>query len=469
MSQPQIALSALAKFRSSLAGSVLQPGDADYDNVRAVFNGLIDKHPAVIARCRNEADIVSSIAFAREYGLEIAVRGGGHNVGGRASVEDGMMIDLSLMKVVSVDPATKRAVAQGGATWGDFNTATQQHGLATTGGVISTTGIAGLTLGGGFGYLAGKYGLACDNLVAATVVTAAGKVVRASLDENPDLYWALRGGGGNFGVVSSFEYSLHPVGPTIMAGVVAWHVSEAREVLRFYREFTKSCADEVACLAGIVPAPDGSGVKVALIGASHCGSLSDGEKALRRIKERGSPLLDAIQPTRYCELNSMFDPAYPKGMLHYWKSSFLNVLSDDFIDTMIGNLERCPSKDSNIFLERWHGAAARVPQDKTAFPHRREGFNMALISQWRDTATNPENIAWARESYAAMEPFCAEARYVNYLDQDDTSDIAGPFGSNYARLAKIKATWDPGNVFHLNQNIQPASVPLPVEQPPSGF
>jgi len=456
MAHPQIALSGLAKLRSSLAGAVLQPDHNEYNNVRALFNGLIDKHPAVIVQCRNDADIAVSIAFAREHGLEIAVRGGGHNVGGRACVEGGMMIDLSLMKTVSVDPANRRAVAQGGVTWGEFNRATQQHGLATTGGVISTTGIAGLTLGGGFGYLAGKHGLACDNLAAATVVTADGKVVRASEDENPDLFWALRGGGGNFGVVSSFEYRLHPVGPNIMAGAVVWPFSRAEEVLRFFREFAGSSPDEVISMAAVGHAPDGSGVKVAIMGASHCGPVADGERILRPIKELGSPLFDSIQPTSYCDLNSMFDATYPKGMLYYWKSNFLNVLSDELIRMLVEAIERCPSKYTGIMLEHWHGALARVPQDRTAFPHRRDGFNLGLISQWQDPADNQANIAWTREWFTALEPFCSDARYLNYLDHDDAGDLAGPFGANYARLAKVKGKWDPGNVFHLNQNIQPA-------------
>lgn len=457
MAQPQIALSALATFRSKFAGTVLQPGDPEYDNVRALFNGMVDKHPAVIARPCKDADIVVAIAFAREHRLEIAVRGGGHNVGGRASVEGGMMIDLSLMKAVSVNPAVRRAVAQGGVTWGEFNGATQKHGLATTGGVISTTGIAGLTLGGGFGYLAGKHGLAVDNLVAATVVTADGRVVRASEDENPDLFWALRGGSGNFGVVSSFEYRLHPVGPTIMAGAVAWPFSRAQEVLRFFREFAESTPDEVISMSAVGHAPDGSGVKVVIVGASHCGTIADGERVLRPIKELGSPLFDSIQPTSYCDLNTMFDATYPKGMLYYWKSSFLNVLSDDSIDKMIDAVERCPSKYTGILVEHWHGALARVPQHQTAFPHRREGFNLGLISQWQDPAENEANIAWTREVFTELEPFCAKARYVNYLDQDDGADLSGPYGANYAKLAQIKAKWDPGNVFHINQNIQPTN------------
>ncbi len=456
MAQPQSGLPLLAKLHNAFSGTVLQPGDTEYDTVRALHNGLIDKHPAVIARCRNEADIAASITFAREHGLEIAVRGGGHNVSGRASVEGGMMIDLSLMKAIEVNATTRRAIAQGGVTWGEFNRVTQQHGLATTGGVVSSTGIAGLTLGGGFGYLAGKHGLATDNLVGATVVTAQGKTVRASDSENPDLYWALRGGGGNFGVVSSLEYSLHPVGPTIMGGAVAWPISEARNVLELYREFTESASDEIACLAGVGHAPDGSGVKVAIIGASHCGSLTEGERMLRPIKEFGSPLFDTIQPIPYGDLNGMFDAAYPKGMLNYWKSSFLTSVEDGPLNAIIEMVQHCPSKYSGIFLEHWHGAAARVPADQTAFHHRREGHNLLILSQWQEAAAMEENIGWAREGFARLEPFFGEARYVNYMDQDDASDVAGPFGGNYARLAQIKARWDPENVFHLNQNIRPA-------------
>lgn len=366
------------------------------------------------------------------------------------------MIDLSLMKAITVDVTTQRAIAQGGVTWGEFNRATQEHGLATTGGVISTTGIAGLTLGGGYGYLAGKHGLATDNLVAATVVTADGKTIRASDSENPDLYWALRGGGGNFGVVSSLEYSLHPVGPAIMAGAIAWPLAQADAVLRFYREFTASPSDELTCIAGVGHAPDGSGAKVAILGAAYFGAMGDGERMLRPIKQLGSPLFDMIQPTTYCDLNSIFDVAYPKGMLYYWKSNFLATLDDSVIDTMVETIEHCPSKHSGVFLEHWHGAAARVPHDHTAFHHRREGHNLLVLSQWYGAAANTENIAWARESFSASEPFFASARYVNYLDQDDAADLAGPFGGNYERLAQIKAKWDPENLFHLNQNIQPA-------------
>lgn len=368
-----------------------------------------------------------------------------------------MMIDLSLMKTISVDAASKRVTAQGGVTWGELNRAAQEHGLATTGGVISSTGIAGLTLGGGYGYLAGKHGLAADNLVAATVVTAKGEVVRASDTENPELFWALRGGGGNFGVVASFEYRLHDVGPQIMAGVMAWPLSQARELLRFYREFNVSAPDEVAFIAGVGHAPDGSGVKMGLAAAAYCGPVADGEKILRSIQEFGSPIFGSIQPTAYSELNGMFDVAYPKGMLYYWKSNFLKDLTDDVINTMVAAVEHCPSRYSGITLEHWHGAATRVPHGHTPFVFRREGYNLLVLSQWNDASTNAENIAWAREYFTALMPSFSDARYLNYMDQDDAADLAGPFGANYAKLAQIKAKWDPENLFHLNQNIQPAS------------
>ena len=285
---------ALEKLRSRFCGSLLQLGDPDFDEVRRVHNGLIDKTPALIAQCRTESDIRAAIACAREYDLEISVRGGGHNPTGRAVVEGGLMIDLSLMKAISVDLSAKRAIAEGGVTWGEFNRETQQHGLATTGGVVSTTGIAGLTLGGGWGYLMSKHGLAADNLASATVVTADGQIIRVSDSENPDLYWALRGGGGNFGVVSSFEYRLHAVGPTIMAGVIAWPFSQARDAMRFYRDLTASAPDALGSFAGVGNAPDGSGVKIFSIVWAHCGALTDGEKLLRSIKQFGSPLFNTI-------------------------------------------------------------------------------------------------------------------------------------------------------------------------------
>jgi FAD/FMN-containing dehydrogenase len=459
VAQPRISKSALETLRARFSGSLVQSGDPDYNQARRIQNGLSDKRPVLIVRCRNESDIAASIGFAREHGLELAVRGGGHNVAGRATVDDGMMIDLSPMKAISVDAGAERAVAEGGVTWGEFNGETQRHGLATTGGAVSTTGIAGLTLGGGWGYLMGKHGLAADNLSSATVVTADSQIVRASDSENSDLYWALRGGGGNFGVVSSFEYRLHAVGPTIMAGMIAWPFSQAREVLRFYRDVTESAPDELGSFGGLAHAPDGSGVKIAMIVFAYCGSLADGEEVLRPIKRFGSPIFDTIQPMSYSALNSMFDPAYPKGMFYYWKSSFLESLSDEAIQAIVEIFGRCPSKFSGIGVEHWHGAAARVPQDQTSFPHRHPGINFMILSQWQDPAVNRENFDWGQESFAATQRFFAKARYVNYLDQDDAGDLAGPFGANYARLAQIKAKYDPGNLFHLNQNIRPAIEP----------
>jgi len=396
-------------------------------------------------------------SLARKLGLEVAVRGGGYNVAGRATVDGGLMIDLAPMKGVHVDPHTRTARAQGGVTWAEFNRETQLHGLAVTGGVVSTTGIAGLTLGGGLGWLMGKYGLALDNLRAVELVTAEGRVLRANQDEQPDLFWALRGGGGNFGVAASFEYQLHPVGPTITGGLVAHPFERARDVLRFFRDFTASLPDEMTVFGGLLHAPDGSGAKLAAMVTCHCGSLAAGETATRSLKQFGPPAMDAIGPMPYCQLNGMLDAAYPKGALNYWKSSFLAQLSDDAIDTMIDCFARCPTPMGQLLLEHFHGAAARVGIGDTAFPHRADGHNLLVLSEWMDPAHTEPCIAWARKTYAAMESFMASGRYVNYLADDETGDpIAAAYGPNYRRLQELKTRYDPSNFFHLNQNIRPA-------------
>jgi len=449
---------AATELASKFAGQLLQPTDSDYDEARKVHNGLVDKRPALIARCRGAADIADAIAFARQSNLEVAVRGGGHNVAGRATIDDGLMIDLSTMKGIHVDPKARTARAQGGVTWGEFNRETQLHGLATTGGVVSSTGIAGLTLGGGLGWLMGRHGLALDNLLSVDLVTAEGKALTASADENPDLFWALRGGGGNFGVATSFEYRLHPVGPMITGGLIAYPFEQARDMLRFYRDFTASLPDELIVFAGLIHAPDGSGTKLAAIVLGHCGSLEDGEVATRPIKEFGTPAMDAIGPMPYSDLNGMLDAAYPKGALNYWKSKFLAGLSDEAIDTMIGCFEKCPTPMGQILLENFHGAATRVGVSDTAFPHRQDGYNLVLLCEWMDHQATDECIAWTRETYAAMDAFVASGRYVNYLGDDEEGDpVAAAYGPNYARLQKLKAKYDPENFFHMNQNIRPAN------------
>jgi FAD/FMN-containing dehydrogenase len=447
---------AATELRSTFAGEILQPTDPGYEEARKVHNGLVDKRPALIARCRGLADIVDAVHLARTLNLEVAVRGGGHNVAGRATLDGGLMIDLSPMRGIHVDPQARTARAQGGVTWGEFNRETQLYGLATTGGVVSSTGIAGLTLGGGLGWLIGKCGLAIDNLLSVDLVTADGRLLRAGRDENADLFWAVRGAGSNFGVVASLEYQLHPVGPTITGGLVAYPLERAREVLQFYRDVTTSLPDECTVFAGLIHAPDGSGTKLAAIVVCHCGQLDAGEAATRPLKAFGSPALDTIGPLTYCQLNTMLDAAYPQGALNYWKSNFLAQLSDAAIDTMIECFARCPSPMGQVLLEHLHGAATRVGISDTAFPHRADGYNFVVLSQWMSPADNEPCIAWARETYAAMQPFVGLGRYVNYLDADESGDpVAAAYGPNYRRLQELKAKYDPSNFFHLNQNIKP--------------
>jgi len=456
-SVPSVA-DAVIELASTFSGQLLQPADAGYEEARKVHNGLVNKRPVLIARCRGVADVVDAVNLARKLSLEVAVRGGGHNVAGRATVDGGLMIDLAPMKGIHVDPHARTARAQGGVTWAELNRETQLHGLAVTGGVVSTTGIAGLTLGGGLGWLMGKYGLALDNLRSVELVTAEGRVLRASKDEQADLFWAVRGGGGNFGVAASFEYRLSPVGPTITGGLVAHPFERARDVLRFFRDCTVSLPDEFTLYGGLIHAPDGSGAKLAAMVTCHCGPLAEGETAMRPLKQFGSPVMDAIGPMPYCELNAMLDAAYPKGALNYWKSSFLAQLNDDAIDTMIECFARCPTPMGQMLLEHVHGAATRVGVGDTAFPHRADGYSLLVLSEWMDPANTDRCIAWARETYAAMEPFMASGRYVNYLDDDETGDpVAAAYGPNYRRLQELKTKYDPNNFFHMNQNIRPLS------------
>jgi FAD/FMN-containing dehydrogenase len=443
----------IVDLSTRFSGVLLRPDQPGYDEVRRVHNGMIDRRPALIAGCLGNADIVDAVNFARTHGLELAVRGGGHNVAGRAVCDGGLMLDLSLMKGIHVDPIQRTARAQGGVTWREFNRETQAHGLATTGGVISTTGIAGLTLGGGLGWLMAKHGLAMDNLVSAEVVTASGDILRTSKDENADLLWGLKGGGGNFGAVSWLEYRLHPVG-TVTSGLIAHPFEQARDVLKFFREITTGLPDDLTIFGGLLHAPDGA--QIAVIILCHCGLLAEAEAALQPIKKFGTPILDSIGPTSYEETNRMLDAGFPRGALNYWKSNFMSELSDQAIDTLISQFAACPSPMSGLLLEHIHGAATRVGVSETAFPHRREGYNFLVVSEWLEPADNASNIAWARESYDAMRPSFSAGRYVNYLGDDDGEDaVAAAYGPNYQRLRTLKAKYDPTNLFHLNQNIRP--------------
>lgn len=441
-------------------GELLQPGEEGYEQARLVHNGLVDKRPALVARCRGVADVVDALNVARDVGLELSVRGGGHSVAGRAVTDGGLAIDLSLMKGIHVDSASRTVRAQGGVTWGELNRETQLHGLAVTGGVISTTGIAGLTLGGGIGWLLPKYGLATDNLLSAQVVTADGSVLIASEDENPDLFWGLCGGGGNFGVVTSLEYRLHGVGPTITGGLVIHPFEAAADVWRFYRDFTGSgIPTELMMIAALVHAPDGSGTKVAALAVCHCGPPEQAGKDLAPVLAFGAPLQVEVGPLPYVQLNTLLDGGFPNGSLNYWKSSFLKELSDEAIDVLVSSFTTTPSSFTQIFTEHFHGAVSRVPVDATPVPHREVGYNLGLFSVWFDATENDENILWTKETFAALQPYLATRRYVNYLDADDSGEDAtrAAYGPNYERLVQVKTKYDPHNLFRLNSNVPPAS------------
>jgi FAD/FMN-containing dehydrogenase len=439
-------------------GRLLRPGDVGYEAARRVHNGMIDKRPAVIARCRSAADVAAAIVLGRERGLELSVRGGGHNVAGYAVAEGGLMIDLAEMTSVDVDPRARRAVVEGGATWGDVDRATQAHGLAVTGGMVSTTGVGGLTLGGGLGWLMGRHGLTVDSLVAADLVTADGELVRADDAEQPDLFWAIRGGGGNFGIVCRFVFDLHPVGPLVTGFRAAWPLAVAPVVLERYRELTTDGPDDLTMNAALVHAPDGSGVPLVTLLGCHLGDGAQAERELTPLRTLDGAVLMEGGLLQYVEVNSWLDVNYPRGALNYWKSRFLQALSDDAITAMIETFLTCPSASSSFVIENIHGAVTRVPADATAVPHRAPGYNFLITSVWTDPTRSDENVVWTREAFARMETFAADRVYSNYLAADESLDdrVRAAFGGNYARLAELKTVYDRDNLFHLNQNVRPA-------------
>jgi FAD/FMN-containing dehydrogenase len=435
-------------------GDVLRPGDAGYDSARAVFNAMIDRRPLAVVRCHDAADVARGIAFARDHDLVLSVRGGGHNVAGSAVCDGGIMLDLSPMRGVRVDPERRRAQAGAGMLLGDLDRATQRHGLATPLGVMSRTGIAGLTLGGGLGWLNGRYGLACDNLVAAEVVTADGEVLRVGPQEHADLLWGLRGGGGNFGVVTSFGYRLHPVGP-VLAGGLAYPWETAGDVLRFHDEFMAAAPDELSTAVSL--ALDPSGAPMLSLAVCWCGSPDAGERVLRPLRAFGRPAPDAITVMPYVALQSAPDAGFPLGMQHYWKSGYLRHLTDEAIGTLLEIATAMPPGVSGIGLQALRGAAARVPVDATAFPHRADQYDFLILAQWADPEESARTIAWARESFAAMAPHLEDAVYVNNLGVEGSDRVRSAYGPNRGRLAELKQAYDPANVFRLNQNITPAA------------
>jgi len=450
------AVDTVSQLRETFSGEILAPGEPGYDEARRIHNGLIDKHPALIARCLHTADVVDAVNLGREDGLEISVRGGGHNVAGKAVTEGGLMIDLSPMKGVHVDPARRAARAQGGVRISEYDRATAVFGLATPSGVVSSTGIAGLTLGGGLAWLMGKYGMAVDNLLAAEVVLASGEVATASADTDPDLFWAIRGGGGNFGVVTSFEYRTHPVA-TVLGGPVLHPLAAAPELLDFYREFAADLPDELGTQAALLHAPDGSGTKLCAIAICHAGD--DRERAdaeVRPVREFGSPAADMVQRMPYPLINTGVDWLFPEGAFSYWKSAFLSELSDEAVQAMTEALERAPSELCALVIEDFHGAVTRVSPTAMAYPHREPGFNLLLISGWIDPAQTDACIAWARETFETLKPHMAERSYTNYLSADDHDRVVQAYGPNLGRLVELKGRYDPDNLFRLNQNIDPS-------------
>jgi hypothetical protein len=444
----------LRKLVREIRGQVIRPSDPAYEAARRVWNAMIDKRPAAVVRCVDADDVAAAIDFAAASEMLVAVRGGGHNVAGNATCDDGLVIDLSPMKQVEVDRDRRRARAEGGVVWGELDAAAQAVGLATTGGLIPSTGIAGFTLGGGLGHLMRSYGLACDNLVSAELVTANGDCVTASADQHPDLFWALRGGGGNFGVVTEFEFRLHHVGPELLAGRLAHPLAEARDGLRFYRDFCAGAPDELMVYAGLSTGPDGS----PRLGWRPVfnGPIAQAESIVAPLRTFGSPVLDDIEPRLYLDIQRIVEPAFPPGRLNYWKASFLDDLSDELIDILIDAFGRVPSPYSNIAIEPMGGAVARVAETATAFQHRHPAFSLLILSGWLNDADTDVNVAWARELWERTRPLSSTAVYVNYLGTEGDQRILDAFGVNHRRLAQVKHAYDPGNFFRLNQNIKPA-------------
>jgi FAD/FMN-containing dehydrogenase len=445
----------VAQLASRLRGSVLRPGEQGYDEARVLWNGMVNKRPAVIAQCRGVADVIEAVNFARNSGLELSVRGGGHNVAGNALCDGGLTIDLTAMRSVRVDPKARTARAEGGATWGDFDKETQVFGLATTGGAVPTTGIAGLTLGGGIGWLMNKYGLACDNLLSADVVTADGQLLIANETENADLFWGLRGGGGNFGVATSLEYRVHPVG-RVLAGLIVYPLAQAREVMRFFKTLTADAPDELVAMIVLMTSPEGQ--KLCAVAVCFNGDHDAGQRLLAPLRGFGRPIADQIASMPYIQMQNMFIEAFPYGHQNYWKSNFLNELAPGAIDVLIQGIVDAPSPMSSILIEQLGGAVLRADDHSTAFSHRTP-TNFSALGVWKDAAENATHMAWVRDVWSKVQPFSSGGVYVNYLGEgadeggDRIREAYGP--EKYARLMALKQKYDPMNLFRGNQNINP--------------
>jgi FAD/FMN-containing dehydrogenase len=445
--------SGLARLETDVRGQVLTRGSEEYDRSRRVFNAMIDRHPAVIVRCEDVTDVVHGIEFARRHHLPVSVKGGGHSVAGSAISDAGLTLDMAGMIRIFVDPAQRIAVAEPGLTLAQFDAATAAHGLATTLGAVSMTGIAGLTLGGGLGWLNGCYGLACDNLLAVDIVTADGQLCTATAQQHEDLFWAVRGGGGNFGVVVSFTYRLHPV-TTVLAGGITYPPDQAHAALSRYHEVAGTSPDELSTAASVVL--NTAGDPVVSVTVCWSGSLEEGESAVRPLRELGPPVRDEVGPMTYVALQQAGDRDFPAGRQHYWKASFLRQLPAEAIDTVLRLTAQAPSPHTGVGFQQMTGVASRVDPAATAFAHRAEQYDFLILSQWDDPADSPDNIAWTRSLFEAMQPFLEPSVYMNNLGDEGPNRVRAAYGTNYDRLAKVKATYDPDNLFRFNANIEAA-------------
>jgi FAD/FMN-containing dehydrogenase len=453
----------IEKLKVGFRGRVFVPGSDGYEDARTIWNAMIDRRPAIIARCANVSDVVRAIEVARDNGLPVAVRGGGHNIAGNAMVDGGVVIDLSSMRSVLVDPSTRRVTVEGGATLGDLDAATQVYGLATPLGINSTTGVGGLTLGGGFGWLSRRYGMTVDNLESAEVVTASGEVMRASAGERADLFWAVRGGGGNFGVVTRFELGLHPVGPQVWSGLIVYPGSSAREVLRGYRDFAAQAPDELSVWAILRHAPplpflpaEVHGRPIVALALIYTGDSARGEKLVQPLRSLTTLAGEHLGLQPYVAWQQAFDPLLAAGARNYWKSHNLSALGDELIDLVADRLQHLPSPQSEIFVAALGGAASRFAPDATAYVQRDAQLVMNVHARWDHEAEDQRCIGWAREFFAASAPFATGGVYVNFLTADEDERVRAAYGSNYARLAEVKRTYDPENLFRVNQNIRPS-------------
>lgn len=454
---------AVAEFVESVRGEVLRPDEAGYEDAREVWNATIDKHPALIARCAGVADVIAAVNFVREHDLLVSVHGGGHNIAGNAVCDGGLMIDLSSINSVHVDPDAKTARVEPGVVLNELDHETQAFGLATPVGYNSTTGIAGLTLGGGFGWLSRKYGLTCDNLRSVDIVTADGELRHASEDENEDLFWGVRGGSGNFGVVTSFEFDLHEVGPEVLSGLIFHPLADAADVLEEYREFTRDVSNEVTAWCVFRHAPplpfvpdEWHGEQVLILGAFYAGSMDDGEDALQPLRDIGDPIVDVISPHPYAGWQQAFDALLESGARNYWKSHNFIEITDGMIETFVEYAESMPTAISEIAVAQLGGAINDVSTTATAYPHRDAKFLMNLHTRWEDPTQDDDCIAWARECYDAMTPHATGGTYVNFIPEEDGVERAA-YQENYERLVEIKTKYDPENLFSMNQNVKPAA------------